>query len=166
MKKIIYLSLFLAITCGIAGFGLSYVNGITSPIIEERQIAAEKVNLDKIFPNGEFSDGKYSDKVVEKVFIAKDQGLIFKLNKMGYKENITMLLGVDNNGKIVGFNVLQFNDTKGIGDAILKDDFTNKIIGSKIDQEVDTISGATYSSKAVSDAIIAANEAYQAKFKK
>ena len=42
MKKIITLALFLAVVAGLAGGALSFVNGITAPIIQEAAIAAEK----------------------------------------------------------------------------------------------------------------------------
>ena len=54
MKKIITLTLFLAVVAGLSGAALSFVNGITAPIIAEAAIAAEKENLVKIYPGAEF----------------------------------------------------------------------------------------------------------------
>jgi len=49
MKKIIHLTVFLAIVSALAGGILGYVNALTSPIIEEQKIAAVKSSLQAIF---------------------------------------------------------------------------------------------------------------------
>ena len=45
MKNIVKLTVFLAIVAGLAGGALSFVNGMTDPIIQEQKIASVKVNL-------------------------------------------------------------------------------------------------------------------------
>ena len=50
MKKIIHLTLFLAIISALAGGVLGLVNQITDPIIQEKKIAAVKSSLQAIFP--------------------------------------------------------------------------------------------------------------------
>ena len=50
-------------------------------------------------------------------------------------------------GKIVSFAVSAFNDTVGIGDAIEQDNFTSSFVGKGLNDEVDTLAGATFSSK-------------------
>ena len=48
MKKILKLTVFLAIVAGLAGGALSFVNGMTDPIIQEQKIASVKENLVKM----------------------------------------------------------------------------------------------------------------------
>lgn len=50
-------------------------------------------------------------------------------------------------GKIVSFAVTSFGDTAGIGDAIEEESFTSSFVGKGLEDSVDTLSGATYSSK-------------------
>ena len=53
MKNIVKLTVFLAIVAGLAGGALSFVNGMTDPIIQEQKIASVKENLVKIYSSGE-----------------------------------------------------------------------------------------------------------------
>ena len=55
MKKALTLVLFLGIISAIAGLGVGAVNSITAPLIEERLLAAERENLELMFPGAEFS---------------------------------------------------------------------------------------------------------------
>lgn len=71
----------------------------------------------------------------------------------GYKENI-FLIELDENNKVKSIKLEQFGDTKGIGDAIENQDYLDHFIGKTIGDEVDLISGATYSSKSVVSAIV------------
>ena len=50
MKKIIHLTLFLAIVSAIAGGALAFANQITQPIITANAEAAEKESLIQLFP--------------------------------------------------------------------------------------------------------------------
>ena len=83
----------------------------------------------------------------------------------GFQDNIKLIYGYDvSNEKIVGMEVLESKETPGLGDKIIKDQgfldsfkalsiepevFAVKPGSSKNSNEVDTISGATISSKAV-----------------
>ena len=50
--KTVKITLFLAIVACLSGLSIGLVNSFTSPIIEQNAIAAEKQNLELIFPNG------------------------------------------------------------------------------------------------------------------
>ena len=52
MKKIIHLTLFLAIVSAIAGGALAFANQITQPIITANAEAAEKESLIQLFESG------------------------------------------------------------------------------------------------------------------
>ena len=54
MKKILHLTVFLALISAIAGGALAAVNAVTAPIIEESAIASEKANLELIYPGADF----------------------------------------------------------------------------------------------------------------
>ena len=56
MKKIIHLTLFLAIVSAIAGGALAFANQITQPIITANAEAAEKESLIQLFPGSSESD--------------------------------------------------------------------------------------------------------------
>ena len=152
MKKIIHLTLFLAIVSALAGVTLSYVNGMTSPIIVERQIAAVKASLQEIFPNvSNFTEINFRDdsELVSKVYSADGAGYAFDVSVQGYKDIISYIVGVDNDGSVVGFIVTVVNDTPGLGSKVAEQEFRTSVEGNPIGGKFDTISGSTISSAAV-----------------
>ena len=89
MKKALQLGLFLAIVSAIAGGALSYVNGITSPIIEENNLAIEKATLLEMYPEANEDDFELvegvSSKTIQKVYKYNDF-YIFNMKVSGYKD--------------------------------------------------------------------------------
>ena len=164
MKKIITLTLFLAIISGIAGATLAFVYEMTSPIIEERKIAAVKATLEAIFPGAsEYKEISFEDAsgTVTNAYEAVGAGHAFNVSVQGYKDVITFIVGIDETGTIVGFRINYINDTPGIGTKVAEPEFANQIIGSSIEDKVDTITGSTVSSAAVVIGIDAAVAVYQ-----
>ena len=79
----------------------------------------------------------------------------------GYGGTVRIMFGVTAEGKIAGVEVLEHNETKGLGERITTDAFKNQFIGksgalsvtkgSAGDQEIAALTGATISSKAMTD---------------
>ena len=92
----------------------------------------------------------------------------------GFQDTIRLIYGYDpDSDQITGMEVLDSRETPGLGDKIIKDEsFVNEFKGLAVDpaveavadgdgpNEVDTISGATISSKAVVSIINEANQRY------
>ena len=152
MKKIIHLTVFLAIVSALAGGILGYVNALTSPIIEEQKIAAVKSSLQAIFKGSdEFNEISFEDASgnVVNAYEAVGAGYAFNVEVQGYKDVIRFIVGIDNSGKIVGLEVNYVNDTPGLGSKVAEPEFINSIVGKQVDASLDVISGATISSNAV-----------------
>jgi len=162
MKRVVYLACFLAIVSALAGGLLSFVNEITFDRINSGRLGAEIDNLVKIFPDAKFEEISFTDEtgLIEKVFEADGQGYVYKINVRGYNDTITFMIGINNDAKIVGYEVLVFSDTPGIGDVVIKDDFKNSIIGKASNDGIATVSGATISSSAIINGIDAAKAHY------
>ena len=152
MKKILHLTLFLAIVSTIAGAALAYVNGMTSPIIEERKIAAVKSSLQEIYPStSDFKEIDFEDEtgLVQNVYEAVGSGYAFTVKVQGYANPIEYLVGVDNDGVVIGFIVTSVADTPGLGSKVGDQAFKDTVEGNPVSGQFDTISGATISSSAV-----------------
>ena len=163
MKKIIQLMCFLALISALSGFALSLVNNQTAPIIEANGSSAETAYLAEIFPNASFKEQDESGEYVKKSYTC-DDGVVYKVETQGYKGVISFLIGIDNDGQYVGYIVLDASsETSGIGSQVGEEDFTNAVLESSVDDEVDTISGATISSSAVVRGLEEANELYQSR---
>ena len=151
MKKILHLTLFLAIISGIAGGALAFVNSVTKPIIDANALKEVQATLEEFFPNGSFSEVTPKGELtyITNVYEVKDEGVVYKVSSQGFKDKIIFLIAVDSNDNYVGYKVTQNNDTQGIGDRVSKEEFTGKFMDQSIDTKVDTLSGATYSTKAI-----------------
>lgn len=173
MKKIIILSLFLAVVAGISGGALSYVHDITEPIIEEATVETVKESLTKIYTNKEefqiveTSFDNYP--ALHQCYEAQDHGVtkgyIYEASSQGYGGEVAILIAIDLEGNYEGFEVIDCsNETKGIGDRIEDPSFSQSIVEKNIHDSIDTISGATYSSTAVKESIRQASAHYQENF--
>ena len=82
------------------------------------------------------------------------------VSPMGFKDNINMLVAVNPNLSVKGVKIVSLSETSGIGTKVTEKDFLDKFSGksSPIAGQVDTISGATKSSKPVINAVDTALE--------
>lgn len=107
---------------------------------------------------------------------AKDEiiGYIFTITTSeGYGGNIQISVGISNDGTVTGVEMLSIKETVGLGmnanTPEFKNQFTDKKTdsfvvtktGAASDNDIDAISGATITSKAVTDAVNAAIACYQ-----
>ena len=163
MKKILYLACFLAVISAVAGGALSYVDSITAPIIKEMGIAAEKENLELMFPGADFSEIEFTDETgfVKGAYEATGEGYIYKVETNGYSSTpIIFMIAFDNAGNVVGFTPLQQQETNGFGTRVFEEGYTSQVIGKTSADGFPLLSGATVTSSAVVNGINAAKAVY------
>lgn len=162
MKNTIKLVIFLAIVAALSGLVLGYVNSITKPIIEENEIKVEKQNLEKMCPGAEFTIMEFDEMPEEilGVYEANGTGYIFKCAARGYHDDITTLIGLDYDGTIFDVIILSNSETSGVGTKVF-DKLDSLYIGKTIDQDVDILSGATYTSNGMIKMINASKDAFK-----
>ncbi len=83
-----------------------------------------------------------------------ETGYVITTVTQGYAGEITMLIGVDNDGKVTGLQVRQMEETYGLGGRALTDweflaQFLNKDGNLTVGTDVDGLTGATVTSKAI-----------------
>ena len=166
MKKIIHLTLFLAIISGIAGGALAFVNSITKPIIDANALKEVQATLEEFFPNGTFNEVSVEGEAefITNVYEVENEGVVYKVSSQGFKDKIIFLIAIDSNENFIGYKVTQNNDTQGIGDRIVKDEFTSQFMDQSIDSQVDTLTGATYSSQAITKGLAEVVEYHKANY--
>ena len=163
MKKTLYLACFLAIVSALAGGLLAAVNEVTAAKINANALAEVMGSLEKVFPGTTYAEvTEYTDEsgLVTGVYQAEGQGYMFQVETSGFKDTIKFVLGIDNDSKIVGYDVISISETSGIGSRVAEDDFRNTVIGKTTGDKVDTLSGATISSTAVVKGLDAAKAVY------
>lgn len=163
------LPLFL-ITAVVAA-ALGGINAITQDKIAEAQ--AEKVQqaIEKVLPeaenlrNAEVSAQEHP--LVKSAYIA-DGGLAVQVQPAGFGGGISMMVGVDMDGKVLGVQVISHSETAGLGAVAgaatsagqtFRDSFTGlfyPVSVSKDGGEADTLTGATITSRAVAEGVNAA----------
>ena len=99
--------------------------------------------------------------------------MVFTKTAKSYGGEIIVMTGIDSKGEVSGVEILQINDTPGLGMNADKPEFKEKFVGMNDtitvlknsakaeNNEIDAISGATISSKAVTDAVNAAMADYK-----
>lgn len=158
MKKVMHLTLFLALVAAIAGGALAFANSLTAPIVAANALAAEKENLQLIFPDAADSDFEEvsvkDSETIEKIFTVIGQGTVFKLQVSGYKDGTSFMVALDDDAKILDYVVISNGDTQGIGSKVAEDSFKKTLLDKNAESDtLDTISGATVSSKPVVEGI-------------
>ncbi len=162
----------LTIICVISAFALSNIYNITKePIAEQKRLEMIKA-IKSVLPKSVKND-PVKDKIVidnKNIFIGKDEngrfvGAAFKVvTKEGYSGTIEIMLGI--NGKddsVNGIEILSMGETPGLGAKItqkwFKDQYKKRNLKNtnwkvkKDGGDIDQISGATISPRAVTKAV-------------
>ena len=167
MSNLFKFGLILGVICLAATLVLAVTYEITKPKIEAQFKAEEQSALKSIMPSADSFSEKAMDGI-EYFEALKGKAVIgycVRVAGNGYNGYIRMIAGVDLNGTIEGVAVLEHSETPGLGAKIneirpgesepwfLKQ-FKGKNVGTiAIKKNIDAITGATISSKAVTDAI-------------
>ena len=165
-KQNIMPSLVLGSICLVAAFLLSFVNMVTDPIIKEAQNLAANEALLVVLPEGSnFEEITIDDQypsVIDKGYKA-DGGYVFRANVTGKSSGLVIMIGIDENGKIVGTDVIAEQETDSYDVNVFpKVEGTDGAYnGMALDSfEPYLVSGATLTSAAYADAVKAALQAF------
>jgi len=158
-KEIIKLGVTLMIITILASLALSLTNKITKEKIEEQKDIQLIMSLAEVLPQAD--DFKEADEYYDAYLNGEIIGRVLKVNSQGYSSVIKMLVGVNLENKITGIVALDQLETPGLGANIEKRDFLDQFIGKGEEQlkvkqdggEIDAITGATISSRAVTQGI-------------
>jgi electron transport complex protein RnfG len=163
MKKILHLTLFLAVVSALAGGALAFANNLTAPVIAANAEREEKQILLELYPDASLEDFHIVDYTVDNTTVNKiyeyDGNYIFNMTVSGYKEGTTFLVAISKDtGDITTFKAISNGDTKGIGSKITESAFAQSVEGKSASGPLDTISGATVTSTPVVNGIHEAAE--------
>nr|MBQ8245391.1 FMN-binding protein [Oscillospiraceae bacterium] len=158
----------LAITMVVA-IALAGVNMITAPAIDALNAQKTQEAIELVLPGGgEAVDFPATD-LVSTVY-ASDSGYAVEVTPGGFDNTITMMVGVDTVGNVLGISVISHTETAGLGAVAAAatpagENFRNEFVGAsgsvavtKDGGEVDAITGATITSRAVCAGVNAALE--------
>ena len=166
---------------------------VTKTPISQAQETAKKEAWQAVFSDvklGDFKaedvDQKAADKAVkdmgvnatiDEVCTAGDAGyVITTTDKDGFGGNIQITVGIKKDGTINGVSILSISETAGLGMKATEPSFYNQYVNKQADkfvvskdggdgEQIDALSGATITSRAVTGAVNAALGYYQNAFK-
>lgn len=159
MKETLHYSFTLALICVIAGGLLASVNALTRPKIIAQAHLQEEQGVREVFPEGvRFEPVELQGTVVYyKVYSKINQfmGTAFKTLAKGYSSKIEVIVGMGKDGKILTMKIINQNETPGLGSRITEPSFIERFSHKDILElaEVQAITGATISSRAVIEAV-------------
>ncbi len=167
MKKILQIILVLTFTASISGFVLSSVNNWAKPFIEENRIKAISKAIFQVQSEGKkYEKLNINEMEVFKVFDENDKTIGYAVVNQGngFQGTIKLIFGINEElNRIKAIEILEQVETPGLGSLITEDNFKNRfknlntqpliqVVKGKLpsnDNEVQAITGATISSKAV-----------------
>ena len=153
---LIKLVLILATICMVIALLLSLVNNITKDRIAENVQKQQQNAILSIFPEGTdteeciTADGE-SVYVVNKDGIAI--GYCVNSSGTGFGGAVQVMVGFNADKTVKGIKIVSMSETPGIGTKVQGDSFMSQFFGVSSTDDVDIISGATFSSKAVIEAV-------------
>jgi electron transport complex protein RnfG len=167
-KDILKITLNLVVIYLIGGLILAVVYARTSPIMFKNAVIEKEAALKKLMPDADkiekIGDWSVHEKHSE-YFVAKKGdniiGYIIQSFGKGYSSYINTLIAVDKDFRVQRINVLGHAETPGLGDEIETDSFKNqfkdkdvehlKVLKTETTEYIQAISGATISSRAVTE---------------
>ena len=157
----------LCAICVVITGALAATNNVTAPIIEVATIAAQNAARTELLPEAEgaFSPvtGIEVDNVTDIYTADNGTGTVITCEGKGYGGTITVMVAfVDDTIKQI--KITEQTETAGLGTKIENESFWGSFSGLAAQpftiSDINAISGATISSKAVTNAVNAAVEAY------
>ncbi len=160
--------LALTIICVLVTGALSITNYFTKDIIDQQEQQAITQTMNQLIPDAEYRCFYgVMDQNILGYTAMKDghlAGYIFSTDAMGYKSRIAVMTAFDVTGQILQVAVTNCADeSPGIGQKVATDTgFLSQFAGvTAPTDQIDAITGATYSSQAVHKAVSIACDAMQ-----
>jgi len=172
VRHILRITLVLLAIAIVVAAALAVVNGLTAPIIEQANKEKTQNAIALVLPGGyeeELSEFPDETGLVSKVYKGAN-GYAVEVTPVGFDNTITMMVGVSTDGTVLGISIISHTETAGLGAVAAgkgekSEAFREQFVGqsgsvsvSKDGGEIDAITGATVTSRAVCDGVNAALE--------
>lgn len=176
VKAILIPAVALLAICLIATTLLAVTNSITAEKIALNATQTEKNSRMLVLPQGKsYGEVTQLDGGVT-YCVGTDEsdaqvGYVFTAGAKGYGGTVSVMVGIDMTGAITGLEILSHSETPGLGANAVKDDFKGRFVGktgqltvdktSNAGQNIQAITAATITSKAVTQAVNTIMSAYE-----
>ena len=158
---VIRITLILLAITAIVAAALAVVNSVTKPIID--QLNAEKTQkaIQAVLPGGGESVDFTDESGLVSVVYKGEAGYAVQVAPVGFDSAITMMVGIDFDGNVLGISVIDQSETAGLGAVCAAttsagEAFRGQFVGqsgsvtvTKDGGSIDAITGATITSRAI-----------------
>ena len=164
---VVRLAATLLVISGTMAAALAGVNSITAPKIEQLNYEKTQNAVSAVLPGGGDEVEAPAMDLVSKVYKGEN-GYAVEVTPSGFDNTITMMVGVDNTGAVSGISIIDHSETAGLGavaaaSTAAGEAFRAQFVGltgtvsvSKDGGQVDAITSATITSRAICEGVNAA----------
>ena len=153
----------LFLIAAVVAVALAGVNSVTAPAIAELNAQKTQEAISAVLPGGfdsEITDFSDASGIVSKIYQGEG-GYAVEVGPGGFDNTITMMVGIDNEGKVLGISVVSHTETAGLGAVAaagtpagiaFRDQFvgaSGTVTVTKDGGTMDAITGATITSRAI-----------------
>lgn len=165
VKQIFRLTLSLLIVTVIAAFLLGLVNALTADTIARQAQVKRTEAMLCVAPDADrFSDLYFADPTVDGISGAYHGtslvGYCVEVSPNGFGGAISLMVGVDLSGSVTGVTILDHSETPGLGAKATDPSFLDQYLGlsgtisiDQGDNSINAITGATVTSKAITEGV-------------
>lgn len=157
---------------------LAVVNGFTSVVINDNKLKSQEFSRETVLPVAEsfepldesplaYVDMRYPvTQCYKGIKNGETVGYTACVSPMGYGGSIEMVLGFDTKYNITGIDIISMSETPGLGAKVKEPEFISGVVGKnanigitvvsgeiKRNNEINAVTGATISSKAVTEGV-------------
>ena len=167
---VLRLALTLFLIAAVVAGALSLVNSVTKPVIDKLNAEKTQQAIEAVLPGGfdeMITDYADASGIVSKVYKGAN-GYALEVLPGGFDNTITMMVGIDNEGNVLGISIVSHTETAGLGavaaaNTSAGEAFRGQFVGTsgsvavtKDGGELDAITGATITSRAICAGVNAA----------
>ena len=162
------LAITLLLITAVVAAALAAVNSVTAPKIQAINEQKTQTAIEAVLPGGGEEIAFTDDTGLVSTVYKGQSGYAVEVTPSGFNGTVTMMVGVDNAGKVLGISVVNHTETAGLGaeaasqgaaGTAFRSQFTGmsgSVSVTKDGGQVDALTGATITSRAVCTGVNAA----------
>lgn len=167
MKKFIMPTVVLVVICIFISAALAFTYDYTKPIIDKNEAEEAALARQSVMPEADgFEEIAVPEEVTGVTSIyatTNDVGYVITGEAQGFGGAVSAVVGIDNEGKIIGIKVTAASETAGVGTKVTNEEYQQTYINQTESLDgISYITGATRSSTALKQAVQNAFQAYNA----
>lgn len=161
VKYVLRIALTLLAITAVVAVALAAVNAVTAPKIAELNAQKTQEAIEAVLPGGGEEVSFTDDTGLVTAAYRGSAGCAIQVTPSGFNGTVTMMVGVGNDGKVLGISIISHTETAGLGATAAAgtsagEAFRGQFAGmsgtisvSKDGGQVDALTGATITSRAV-----------------